>query len=398
MLVTLLFPRRTFKDLQRRVRERMSHTHMFHVQGDLRLTGSLLRRRGRKVGRGALLMILAWALLLGAMGSSAQSWSGAVRSGGERTALPTGLRVSAGHGYLLYLYWQGAHHLAFSLMNQTGRVSYFVHGNWTGESVYVQAPGLGRVEMTFDKAGVERSPKGRCWESILPLAFAGRFKGSLSFSDPSGLVNVQAAYATPIYGEPFEGPIGGEGSGKVSVDALHRGAHRETFIEAGLEGRRSIFAAFLTGRESGWPVKKLVMAHGGSSRFESVSRGEIALRPPPPFSGHATVRSLGSHNPEWRGAIGVRFPGGPVSYFRSDVEPVSVTDEAQSFCLEGPCLCLSAYQPFGPRSSGLAGCIPTALLQKPPVPSHESKSLSLLLRRCAGLFNLPGKCCRSSLR
>ena len=299
-----------------------------------RAFGNAQRRRWSfGIAFGVLLLALAIGQARGA-----DYLASAPGSDASEAQLPSGLRVAASNGYVLYVWSQAPGEVVFTTSHGSTEVTYAVHGLWDGHRLKVNAGSVGRVDMTFLPAGVENLSGDGC-RNVAKRVVGGEFNGLLEFHDEGGLTSAQVRHAEPIYGEPPTPLVTWSKSQPgalfhVNQMALHgKDSALSFWAFGGRPGARKGFGAAIAYRRDGRDVRRSIVVYGGPRTLSySGSLDEAVLRPPSPFQGEARYRRSSSRRESWTGALRVKFPGGPTRSLLGGNLFTSASREGERIC------------------------------------------------------------------
>lgn len=202
-----------------------------------------------------------------------------------------------------------------------------------GDSIVADLGGLGKIDVTLNRSGHKRVVRSRCLRDSIEYE-PGVFEGTIRFRGEGGYTRVDAASAPLRVPLPL-GDCGGGGKGEVrganvpgarlrGVSYAH-GRFLEFSFHKNAPGAKVLFEASVRERRGDVRISRSVQGFAGSRAFRFAGNLSAAnLRPPAPFSGHATLwRPPNSVNANLRGNLEIAFPGRTIALTGPDV-PVSL--------------------------------------------------------------------------
>lgn len=276
--------------------------------------------------RSILVTAIAAAGLLAAVPGAAAA---AVVSPEEGTITRVELDLPASNGLRVHLETSEKEVVTLQLLSEEQAVTYEVQGEVTEAGLKVTFGRLGTIDVRFTPTVTLDStePSEGCTGAPRTLR-EGVFTGTIDFSGERGYVQIEGAQATGSMSvisqwtcpdnefTPFKGPLLSTLRPKgddetASLHAYSRGC--SCFFAAGLHNRssggKSIFYGATGEHREGMEIFRSTSVRAGAGAFTfDQEAGTARLRPPPPFSGHATYKRRPGRD-LWRSTIRVPLLG-----------------------------------------------------------------------------------------
>lgn len=217
-------------------------------------------------------------------------------------------------------------------------VSYEVRGKVTEAGLKARFGRLGLVDVAFTPTRTLDStePSEGCTGAPRTLR-EGTFTGTIDFTGEQEYVRIEGPaegwmsvipeWRCPDIEEsmPFasaSGPLARGSRKKREAATLYAGSRRcacvfVAAVHRRYRGGRSLFYLVQEERHEGMEILRATRAKGGSTAFDfNHAAGTAAVRPPPPFSGHASFRARPHGRDLWRSTLRAPLLGvGSVSLF-----------------------------------------------------------------------------------
>jgi hypothetical protein len=186
---------------------------------------------------------------------------------------------------------------------------------------------FGHIAVTFEPSGARRiahlNQQGKTNGCVFPRRIVrrlGTFTGTIEFRGENGYASVEATSAPGSLGtSPFRNcstkrPAASPETvtGQAGPDAFLNASDRDgvSFFASTLGPGVSFHALSAEALPGGLAVFRTAQATAtGASLSLDAERHVVTLRPPPPFSGHATFRQGSGASPSWSGSLAIAFPG-----------------------------------------------------------------------------------------
>jgi hypothetical protein len=245
------------------------------------------------------------------------------------TIVTVELTLKANHGLHARLETSDDEMVTLQLRREGRLVIYKVKGEVTATGLKVRLGRLGLIDVAFTptKTLSSTEPSEGCTGEPRTLR-EGIFAGTIEFTGERKYVRIQASetegsmrvisqWQCPEEPTPFKDAslplaLSSEEKEPASLFAVSRRCNCGFF--AGIHypnGRgRSIFYSQKAERREGIEIVRETLAHDGASAFAfDNEEGTATVRPPRPFSGHATFKSRPDGRDLWRSTIRVPFLG-----------------------------------------------------------------------------------------
>lgn len=275
----------------------------------------------------AVLAIAAAALLCAASGTATAS----VLSPEEGTIARVEFDLSTDNGLKAHLETSEKEVVTLQLLDEDHAVTYEVKGEVSEAGLKVRFGRLGLIDVAFTPTATLDStePSEGCTGAPRTLR-EGVFSGTIDFTGERNFVRIEGPQATGSMSvisqwqcpdnpfAPFKGPLGRapRPKGDEETASLHAESRRRScgcFFAAGVHhrhsGGKSIFYGATFEHREGMQISRITSAEGRPGAFSfDQEEGIATLRPPAPFSGHATYRRRPGRD-LWRSTIRVPLLG-----------------------------------------------------------------------------------------
>ncbi len=254
------------------------------------------------------------------------------------TIVDVELGLEASNGLRAKLETSGDGTVTLGLRRKDQLVSYEVKGEVTEEGLKARFGRLGLIDVAFMPTRTLSStePSEGCTGEPRTLR-EGVFTGTIDFTgereyvriegQAEGSMSVIPEWQCPGSEEPMpfagaSGPLALSSRKKVESATLYAGSRRCSCLFAAAvhrryRGGRSLFYLAQEERHEGMEILRATRAKGGPTAFDfDHAAGTATVHPPPPFSGHASLRARPHGRDLWRSTIRAPLLGvGSVSLF-----------------------------------------------------------------------------------